>query len=167
MERLFRRRKCLRSQLDAIAQEAEGLLREPQLSSSQISISLDRINAIYAHITKIDESLVNETPEDLIEEETLDASNYGDKIVTLKSKLRFAIQNDREKWRKVRSLFNACFTAGKVKKLYPIIDGAVMRLVQKFDDASRFGNIIDGHETARCMVLETLTSTVLGREVCY
>ncbi|KAL1445709.1 hypothetical protein MTO96_029054 [Rhipicephalus appendiculatus] len=35
MERLLRRRKCLRSQLDAIAQEAEGLLREPQLSSSQ------------------------------------------------------------------------------------------------------------------------------------
>ncbi|KAL1487120.1 hypothetical protein MTO96_031106, partial [Rhipicephalus appendiculatus] len=70
-----------------------------------------------------------------------------------------------EKWRKVRSVFNACFTAGKVKKLYPIIDGAVMRLVQKFDDASRFGDIIDAHEATRCMVLETLTSTVLGREV--
>ncbi|KAL1439503.1 hypothetical protein MTO96_010144 [Rhipicephalus appendiculatus] len=40
-----------------------------------------------------------------------------------------------------------------------------MRLVQKFDDASRFGDIIDAHEAARCMVLETLTSTVLGREV--
>ncbi|KAL1487030.1 hypothetical protein MTO96_031121, partial [Rhipicephalus appendiculatus] len=73
----------------------------------------------------------------------------------------------REKWRKVRSLFNACFTAGKVKKQRRIIDGAVMRLVQKFDDASRFGDIIDAHEAARCMVLETLTSIVLGREVCY
>ncbi|KAL1472626.1 hypothetical protein MTO96_022907, partial [Rhipicephalus appendiculatus] len=71
----------------------------------------------------------------------------------------------REKWRKVRSVFNACFTAGKVKKLRRIIDGTVMRLVQKFDDASRFGDIIDAHEAARCMVLETLTSTVLGREV--
>ncbi|KAL1467752.1 hypothetical protein MTO96_041952, partial [Rhipicephalus appendiculatus] len=94
MERLLRRRKCLRSQLDAIAQEAEGLLREPQLPSSQVSISIHRINAIYAHITKIDESLVNETPEGLIEPETFDASNHGDKIVTLTSKLRFAIQND-------------------------------------------------------------------------
>ncbi|KAL1472746.1 hypothetical protein MTO96_039135 [Rhipicephalus appendiculatus] len=94
MERLLRRRKCLRSQLDAIVQEAEGLLREQELSSSQVSVSIDRINAIYAQITKIDESLVNETPEDLIEAETLDASNYGDKIVTLTSKLRFAIQND-------------------------------------------------------------------------
>ncbi|KAL1479241.1 hypothetical protein MTO96_052015 [Rhipicephalus appendiculatus] len=96
MERLLRRRKCLRSQLDAIAQEAEGLLRAPQLPSSQVSISIDRINAIYAQITKIDDSLVNETPEDLIEAETLDASNYGDKIVTLTSKLRFAMQNDQK-----------------------------------------------------------------------
>ncbi|KAL1424948.1 hypothetical protein MTO96_019808 [Rhipicephalus appendiculatus] len=96
MERLLRRRKCLRSQLDAITQEAEGLLREPQLPSSQVSVSIDRISVINAQITKIDESLVNETPEDLIETETLDASNYGDKIVTLTSKLRFAIQNDRD-----------------------------------------------------------------------
>ncbi|KAL1444384.1 hypothetical protein MTO96_045542 [Rhipicephalus appendiculatus] len=101
MERLLRRRKCLRSQLDGIAQEAEGLLREPQLPSSQVSISIDRINAIYAQITKIDESLVNETPEDLIEAETLDASNYGDKIVTLTSKLRFAIQNDHQSCRRL------------------------------------------------------------------
>ncbi|KAL1417897.1 hypothetical protein MTO96_006038 [Rhipicephalus appendiculatus] len=103
MERLLRRRKCLRSQLDAIAQEAEGLLREPQLPSSQVSISIDHINAIYAQITKIDESLVNETPEDLIEAETLDASNCGDKIVTLTSKLRFAIQNDRIKFLPIAS----------------------------------------------------------------
>ncbi|KAL1481487.1 hypothetical protein MTO96_034444 [Rhipicephalus appendiculatus] len=37
MERLLRRRKCLRSQLDAIAQEAEGLLREQELSSEHSS----------------------------------------------------------------------------------------------------------------------------------
>ncbi|KAL1467242.1 hypothetical protein MTO96_042305 [Rhipicephalus appendiculatus] len=95
MERLLRRRKCLRSQLDAIVQEAEGLLREQQLSSSQVSVSMNRINVIYGQIPKIDESLVNETPEDLIETETTDASNYGDKIVILTSKLRFAIENDR------------------------------------------------------------------------
>ncbi|KAL1486923.1 hypothetical protein MTO96_031162 [Rhipicephalus appendiculatus] len=95
MERLLRRRKCLRSQLDAIAQEAEGLLREPQLSSSQVSVAIDRINAIYRQLAKIDESILNETPDDLLETEITDASNYGDKIVTLTSKLRFAIQNDR------------------------------------------------------------------------
>ncbi|XP_037521386.2 cytochrome P450 3A6 [Rhipicephalus sanguineus] len=70
-----------------------------------------------------------------------------------------------EKWRKVRSVFNACFTAGKVKTLCRSIDGTVTRLVQKFDDAGRFGDVIDAHEAARCMVLETLTRTVLGRQV--
>ncbi|KAL1435122.1 hypothetical protein MTO96_011252, partial [Rhipicephalus appendiculatus] len=95
MERLLRRRKCLRSQLDAIAQEAEGILREPQLSSSQVSVAIDRINAIYGQLAKIYESILNETPGDLLETEITDATNYGDKIVTLTSKLRFAIQNDR------------------------------------------------------------------------
>ncbi|KAL1478802.1 hypothetical protein MTO96_034856 [Rhipicephalus appendiculatus] len=94
MERLLRRRKCLRSQLDAIAQEAEGLLREQELSS-QVSVSIDRINAVYGQITKIDESILNETPDHLLETETTDASKYKDKIVTLTSKLRFAIQNNR------------------------------------------------------------------------
>ncbi|KAL1479496.1 hypothetical protein MTO96_051793 [Rhipicephalus appendiculatus] len=93
MERLLRRRKSVRSKLDAIVQEAEGLLREQELSP-QVSVSIDRINAIYGQITKIDESILNETPDDLLETEITDASNYGDKIVTLTSKLRFAIQND-------------------------------------------------------------------------
>ncbi|XP_037505670.1 uncharacterized protein LOC119381997 [Rhipicephalus sanguineus] len=95
MERLLRRRKCLRSQLDGIVQEAEGLLREAELSSSQVSVSIDRINAIYAQITKIDESIIDETPDELIETEITDASNYGDKIVTLTAKLRFAILNNQ------------------------------------------------------------------------
>ncbi|KAL1417695.1 hypothetical protein MTO96_026599 [Rhipicephalus appendiculatus] len=90
MERLLRRRKCLRSQLDAIAQ-AEGLLREPQLPSSQVSISIDRINVIYAQITKINESLVNETPEDLIEADTRREKLRGkDRHVDFKASLRDA-----------------------------------------------------------------------------
>ncbi|XP_049274156.1 uncharacterized protein LOC125759435 [Rhipicephalus sanguineus] len=95
MERLLRRRKCLRSQLDGIVQEAEGLLREQELSSSQVSVSIDRMNAIYAQITKIDESLIDETPDELIEAEITDASKYGDKIVTLTAKLRFAILDNQ------------------------------------------------------------------------
>ncbi|KAH6922305.1 hypothetical protein HPB50_012565 [Hyalomma asiaticum] len=75
MEWLLRRGKCLRSQLDCIVQEAEGLLREQELSSSKVSVSIDRINGIYAQITKIDESLIEETPDDLIEAEMRDASN--------------------------------------------------------------------------------------------
>ncbi|XP_037572152.1 cytochrome P450 3A4-like [Dermacentor silvarum] len=71
------------------------------------------------------------------------------------------------KWRKVRSVFNACFTAGKVKKLFGNIDGSMTGLVQKFEEASRYGDIVDAHEASRGMVLEMLTRTVLGREVDY
>ncbi|XP_037520532.1 uncharacterized protein LOC119397164 [Rhipicephalus sanguineus] len=95
MERLLRRRKCLRSPLDGIVKEAEGRLREQELSSSQVSVSIDRINAIYAQITKIDESLIDETPDELIEAEIKDASKYGEKIVTLTAKLRFAILDNQ------------------------------------------------------------------------
>ncbi|XP_075732931.1 lamin Dm0 [Rhipicephalus microplus] len=81
--------------LDAVIQEAEGLLREQELSSSQVSISIDRVNVIYGKITKIDDSILDETPDELIDTEMMDAISYGDKILTLMSKLRFAIQNDR------------------------------------------------------------------------
>ncbi|XP_075559670.1 cytochrome P450 3A24-like [Dermacentor variabilis] len=69
-----------------------------------------------------------------------------------------------KKWRQVRSVFNACFTAGKVKELFGIIDGSMTGLVQKFDEAARFGDIVDAREASRGMVLEMLTKTVLGRE---
>ncbi|KAH6935676.1 hypothetical protein HPB50_007672 [Hyalomma asiaticum] len=85
------RRKCLHSQLDGIVQEAEGLLQEQDLSSPKVSISIDRINAIYAQMAKIDESLIDEASDELIEAGMIDASNYGDKIVTFTAKLRFAI----------------------------------------------------------------------------
>ncbi|KAH7949245.1 hypothetical protein HPB49_006633 [Dermacentor silvarum] len=68
MERLLRRRKCLRSQLDDIVKEAEGILREQQEpATSQVSVLRDRIDALYLQIAKTDESILNETPDDLIE----------------------------------------------------------------------------------------------------
>ncbi|XP_070378928.1 cytochrome P450 3A4-like [Dermacentor albipictus] len=69
-----------------------------------------------------------------------------------------------EKWREVRSVFNACFTSGKVKKVFDIIDGSMAGLVQKFDEAARFGDIVDAHEASRGMVLEMITKTLLGLE---
>ncbi|XP_037529283.1 uncharacterized protein LOC119406621 [Rhipicephalus sanguineus] len=95
MERLLRRRKCLRSQLDGIVQEVEGLLREQELPSSQVSVSIEQINAIYAQIKTIDDSLIDETPDELIEAETIVASSYGDEIVTLTAKFRFAILDNQ------------------------------------------------------------------------
>lgn len=73
----------LHSQLDGIVQEAEDLQQEQDLSSSKVSVSIDQINAIYAQMTKIDESLIDKMPNELIKAEMIDASNYGDKIVTL------------------------------------------------------------------------------------
>ncbi|XP_075559930.1 cytochrome P450 3A9-like [Dermacentor variabilis] len=69
-----------------------------------------------------------------------------------------------EKFRKVRSVFNACFTAGKVKELFGIIDSIMTGLVQKFDEAERFGDMVDAHEASYGMVLEMVTKTLLGRE---
>nr|XP_054930960.1 cytochrome P450 3A8-like [Dermacentor andersoni] len=69
-----------------------------------------------------------------------------------------------EKWREVRSVFNTCFTAGKVKKVFDIIDGSMAGLVQKFGEAARFGDIVDAHEASRGMVLEMITKTLLGLE---
>ncbi|XP_070380735.1 cytochrome P450 3A29-like [Dermacentor albipictus] len=69
-----------------------------------------------------------------------------------------------DKWRKVRSVFNACFSAGKVKEIFGIIDGSITGLVQKFDEAALYGDIVDAHEASRGMVLEMITKTVLGRE---
>ncbi|XP_050041541.1 cytochrome P450 3A29-like [Dermacentor andersoni] len=69
-----------------------------------------------------------------------------------------------DKWRKVRSVFNACFSAGKVKELFGIINGSITGLVQKFDEAALYGDIVDAHEASRGMVLEMITKTVLGRE---
>ncbi|KAH6927338.1 hypothetical protein HPB50_001878 [Hyalomma asiaticum] len=75
----------------ASSKKRKASLREQELSSSKVSVSIDRINAIYAQITKIDESLIDETPDELIEAEMIDARNYGDKIGTLAAKLRLAI----------------------------------------------------------------------------
>ncbi|XP_070380736.1 cytochrome P450 3A6-like [Dermacentor albipictus] len=69
-----------------------------------------------------------------------------------------------EKFREVRSVFNACFTAGKVKELFGIIDTSMMGLVQKFDEAARFGDMVDAHEASYGMVLEMVTKTLLGRQ---
>ncbi|KAH7981281.1 hypothetical protein HPB49_022893 [Dermacentor silvarum] len=94
MQRLLRRRKCLRSQLDDILKEAEGILREQQEpATSQVSVLHDRIDALYLQTAKTDENILNETPDDLIESETLDASKYGDKVVAVTSKLRFELQD--------------------------------------------------------------------------
>ncbi|KAH7936939.1 hypothetical protein HPB49_006449 [Dermacentor silvarum] len=86
----------IRSQLDDILKEAEGILREQQEPpTSQVNVLHDRINGLYLQIAKTDESILNETPDDLIESETLDVSKYGDKVVTMTSKLRFELQNSR------------------------------------------------------------------------
>ncbi|KAH6943400.1 hypothetical protein HPB50_020897 [Hyalomma asiaticum] len=90
-----------------------------------------------------------------------DRSLYGIDAEPFKSGL---ILLREEKWRKVRSVFNTCFTSVKVKKLSGNIDAAMMRFVQKFDEASRFGEIIEAHDMARRMVLDLLTRTVLGRQ---
>ncbi|KAH7960539.1 hypothetical protein HPB49_021006 [Dermacentor silvarum] len=96
MERQLRRRKYLRSQLDDILKEAEGILREQQEPATpQLTVLRDRIDALYLQIAKTDESILNEMPDDLIESETLDASKYGDKVVTMTSILRFELQNSR------------------------------------------------------------------------
>lgn len=91
-----------------------------------------------------------------------DRSMYGIDAEPFKSGL---ILLREEKWRKVRSVFNTCFTSVKVKKLTGIIDAAMTHFVQKFEEASRFGEIIEAHDTARRMVLDLLTRTVLGRQV--
>lgn len=91
-----------------------------------------------------------------------DRSMYGTDAEPFKSGL---ILLREEKWRKVRSVFNTCFTSVKVKKLSGLVDAAMTRFVQKFEEASRFGEIIEAHDTARRMVLDLLTRTVLGRQV--
>lgn len=49
---------------------------------------------MYDQSNKIDDSILDDTPDELIEAEMIDVSSYGKKIVTLTPKLRFAIQND-------------------------------------------------------------------------
>lgn len=89
MERQLRRRNSLRSQLDVLLAEAEGNLRENrEVTKATVSVLLDRISSFYGQIEKVDEAIFEETPDDLLDSETLDAGKYRDKVVTLTANLR-------------------------------------------------------------------------------
>lgn len=89
MERHLRRRHSLRSQLDVLLSEAEDHLRGNQaVTAAAVSVFLDRISSFYGQIEKVDEAIFEETPDDLLDSETLDAGEYRDKVVTLTANLR-------------------------------------------------------------------------------
>ncbi|XP_077491368.1 cytochrome P450 3A12-like isoform X2 [Amblyomma americanum] len=70
-----------------------------------------------------------------------------------------------ERWRNVRAVFNACFTASKVKDLSGIVDSSLDRFVQKLDNVCRAGQCLDAFEASHAMALDMLTRTVLSWEV--
>ncbi|KAH7942118.1 hypothetical protein HPB49_020751 [Dermacentor silvarum] len=46
-------------------------------------------------MTKLDEGLIHETPDGMLDSETLDTTEYCDEVVTAISKLRFELHNGR------------------------------------------------------------------------
>ncbi|XP_049267161.1 cytochrome P450 3A6 [Rhipicephalus sanguineus] len=73
----------------------------------------------------------------------------------------------RDKWRELRSLFNTCFTASKVKDLFSAVDACTTEFVKKMEVLCRSGDPIDVYHNAHCLTLDTLAKTVLTWQVNF
>lgn len=96
MERQLRRRRSLRAQLDGLLAEGEDHISgNREATAGAVSVLLERINALYGQIQKLDEAIFEETPEDLVDSETTDVGQYRDKVVSATANLRLKLQEFR------------------------------------------------------------------------
>lgn len=93
MKRQRRRRLSLRAQQDGILVEAEDHIRRSrEATPGMVSTLLERIGAFYGQIFKLDKAICDETADDLVNSEMLDAGQHHEKVVSAAASVRLMLK---------------------------------------------------------------------------
>lgn len=85
----LRRRTALRDKLSAALIEMEGGLRSGTLiTAMDAAVSLERIEAMYRPILKLDEDILGDITDERVAEETSNTTAYNDKVVKIRAELQ-------------------------------------------------------------------------------